>query len=63
MGHLEEAHRRFPRSTEVLNYLGEAYRRQGRPDLALETWRRSLELDPGQRQLREFVEREYPHGS
>jgi len=45
-----------PRNTELLNALGEAYFRLGRRDEALETWRQSLAVDPGQARVREVLE-------
>jgi len=57
---LEQGRRIGPRNTEVLNYLGEAYRRKGRADEALSAWRESLAINPGQARLRDYLEREFP---
>jgi len=55
---LERARTLAPASVEALNFLGEAYRRAGRRGEARQAWARSLELDPGQSELRAYVERE-----
>jgi len=47
----------YPDRVELLNALGGAYQRSGQGPQALESWRRSLELQPQQPQLRQFVER------
>lgn len=57
---LEQGRRSGPRNTELLNYLGEAYRRKGLGDRALEVWRESLAINPRQSRLREYLEREFP---
>jgi tetratricopeptide (TPR) repeat protein len=49
---LEEARRTGGETVRVINALGEAYRRAGRTAEAIETWRRSLEIDPEQEALR-----------
>ena len=57
---LEQGRTLGPRNTELLNYLGEAYRRKGLGDRALAVWRESLAIDPRQARLREYLEREFP---
>jgi Flp pilus assembly protein TadD/predicted AlkP superfamily phosphohydrolase/phosphomutase len=56
---LEQARTLGPRNTEVLNYLGEAYRRKGLAEQALAVWRESLAIDPRQARLREYLDREF----
>lgn len=57
---LEQGRTLGPRNTELLNYLGEAYRRKGLGERALAVWRESLAIDPRQSRLREYLEREFP---
>jgi tetratricopeptide (TPR) repeat protein len=57
---LEKGRELSPRNTELLNYLGEAYRRKGLADQALAVWRESLTIDPRQARLREYLQREFP---
>jgi tetratricopeptide (TPR) repeat protein/predicted AlkP superfamily phosphohydrolase/phosphomutase len=57
---LEQGRKLAPRSTELLNYLGEAYRRKGLVERAVALWRESLAIDPRQARLREYLEREFP---
>ena len=47
---------KYPPLPGWLNVLGEAYARSGRREQALATWRRSLEVDPDQTQLRQVVD-------
>ena len=53
---LERAHGLDPARTETLNYLGEAFRRQGNTERARALWRESLGLDPRQERLRQALE-------
>ncbi len=53
---LDQAGSLLPGNVQVLNGLGEAYRRKGQRDLALEMWRRSLTLDPSQARVRQSLE-------
>jgi Tfp pilus assembly protein PilF/predicted AlkP superfamily phosphohydrolase/phosphomutase len=53
---LERGREIDPVNVEVLNYLGEAYRRAGRPADAAAVWQRSLEIRPRQPRLREYLE-------
>ena len=55
---LERARALAPASVEMLNYLGEAYRRAGRVSDARLAWQRSLALDPRQADLRRYLEGE-----
>lgn len=57
---LEQGRNLGPRNTEVLNYLGEAYRRKGLAGQAMAVWRESLAIDPRQARLRDYLEREFP---
>jgi len=52
---LETVESKYPPLPGWLNVLGEAYARSGRRAEALAIWRRSLEADPDQTQLREIV--------
>src|SRR5262245_66611476 len=36
----------YPKSTDALNFLGEAYETNGQKDLAIATYKRSLEVNP-----------------
>jgi len=45
-----------PRSTELLNALGEAYYRLGRPEDALQSWRESLRINPQQPRVQQVLE-------
>jgi len=56
---LEQGRKLDPRNTELLNYLGEAYRRKGLAEQALAVWRESLAIDPRQARLREYLDREF----
>ncbi len=56
IGVLETAAGRFPPLPGWLNVLGEAYARAGRHEQAIETWKRSLAVEPDQPRLRQIVE-------
>ena len=43
-------------STEVLNLLGRAFLGSGEKEKAVEAWERSLELDPGQEEIRKLFD-------
>jgi tetratricopeptide (TPR) repeat protein len=45
---LEEALRNSPDDSEVLSYLAEIYRNDGRPERAIPLYRRAIQLDPAQ---------------
>jgi tetratricopeptide (TPR) repeat protein len=53
---LEKTGEAYPPLPAWLNPLGEAYLRAGRPDDALATWRRSLQVQPDQPRVRAVVD-------
>ena len=57
---LEQARQRAPQDTDVLNALGEAHFRSGARQRALELWRRSIELNPGQPRLEQVLAEQSP---
>jgi tetratricopeptide (TPR) repeat protein len=45
----------FPRSPNAFDSLGEAYRTRGDRDLAIQSYEKALELDPGMRSATEAL--------
>jgi tetratricopeptide (TPR) repeat protein len=49
--------REFPKSSNVYDSLGEAYAKAGNRDLALQNYKRSIELDPGNTNAPDAIKR------
>lgn len=57
--HFDAAARRFPENADVQNYLGFAYRKSGKLDLAFEHYKIALKLDPRHRGAHEYIGEAY----
>jgi tetratricopeptide (TPR) repeat protein len=57
--HFERAAKRYPENADIQNYLGFAYRKWGKLDLAFIHYKQALKLDPRHRGAHEYIGEAY----